>query len=91
MVSLSVILPHSPEDLEKKKEARKKIKLKVAVIPDEPPHGLIRYIAKIVRKRKFGRFFFFFSHFYFPASGQAVVTGAVPSSPPVHAFNFYRA
>ena len=26
-------------------------------------------------------FFFFFSHFYFPASGQAVVTGVVPSSP----------
>ena len=24
-------------------------------------------------------FFFFFSHFYFPASGQAVVTGVVPS------------
>ena len=24
---------------------------------------------------------FFFSHFYFPASGQAVVTGVVPSSP----------
>ena len=27
------------------------------------------------------RIFFFFSHFYFPASGQAVVTGVV-SSPP---------
>ena len=26
-------------------------------------------------------FFFFFSHFYFSASGQAVVTGVVPSSP----------
>ena len=26
-------------------------------------------------------FFFFFSHFYFPASGQAVVTGVVPSPP----------
>ena len=26
-------------------------------------------------------FFFFFSHFYFPSSGQAVVTGVVPSSP----------
>ena len=26
-------------------------------------------------------FFFFLSHFYFPASGQAVVTGAVPSPP----------
>ena len=25
--------------------------------------------------------FFFFSHFYFPASGQAVVTGVVPSPP----------
>ena len=24
---------------------------------------------------------FFFAHFYFPASGQAVVTGVVPSSP----------
>ena len=27
------------------------------------------------------RFFFFFSHFYFPASGQAVFTGVVPSPP----------
>ena len=42
-------------------------------------------------------FFFFFLHlllasFYFPASGQAVVTGVVPSPlPPVLAFNFYRA
>ena len=26
-------------------------------------------------------FFFCFAHFYFPASGQAVVTGAVPSPP----------
>ena len=26
-------------------------------------------------------FFFFFAHFYFPASGQAVVTGAIPSPP----------
>ena len=26
-------------------------------------------------------FFFLFSHFYFPASGQAVVTGVVPSPP----------
>ena len=26
-------------------------------------------------------FFFFFAHFYFPGSGQAVVTGVVPSSP----------
>ena len=26
-------------------------------------------------------FFFFFSHFHFPASGQAVVTGVVPSPP----------
>ena len=33
----------------------------------------------------------FFSHFYFPASGQAVITGVVPSPPPVLAFNFYRA
>ena len=36
-------------------------------------------------------FFFFFAHFYFPASGQAVVTGVVPSPLPVLAFNFYRA
>ena len=28
---------------------------------------------------------------YFPASGQAVVTGVVPSSPPVLAFIFYSA
>ena len=35
----------------------------------------------------------FFSHtFYFPASGQAVVTGRCrPFSPPDLAFNFYRA
>ena len=26
-------------------------------------------------------FFFFFSHFHFPASGQAVVTGVIPSPP----------
>ena len=26
-------------------------------------------------------FFFFFAHFYFPASGQAVVTGVAPSPP----------
>ena len=26
-------------------------------------------------------FFFFLAHFYFPASGQAVVTGAIPSPP----------
>ena len=36
-------------------------------------------------------FSFFSSHFYVPASGQAVVTGVVPSSPPVLALNFYRA
>ena len=29
----------------------------------------------------FNLFFFFFAHFYFPASGQAVDTGVVPSSP----------
>ena len=28
------------------------------------------------------KFVFFFSHFYFPASGQAVVTGVVHSPPP---------
>ena len=32
-----------------------------------------------------------FSHFYFPASGQAVVTGVDPSPPPVLASNSYRA
>ena len=26
-------------------------------------------------------FFFFFAHFYFPTSGQAVVTGVIPSPP----------
>ena len=36
-------------------------------------------------------FLYFSSHFYFPTSGQAVVTGVVPFSPPVVAFNFYRA
>ena len=36
-------------------------------------------------------FFYFFhsSHFHFPASGQAVVTGVVPSSPAALAFNFF--
>ena len=33
----------------------------------------------------------FFTHICFPASGQAVVTGVVPSPPPVLALNFYRA
>ena len=35
--------------------------------------------------------FFFFTHFCSPGSGQVVVTGVVPSPPPVLAFNFYRA
>ena len=40
----------------------------------------------------FSFFFFRFStHIYFPASGQAVVTGVVPFSPPVLAFILYRA
>ena len=34
-------------------------------------------------------FFFFLRFYFFPASGQAVVTGVV-SSPPVLAFNFYN-
>ena len=33
-------------------------------------------------------FWFLFSHFYFPASGQAVVTGVVPSSPRVLPFHW---
>ena len=36
-------------------------------------------------------FFFFLSHFYFPASGQVVVSGFVPSPPPERAFSFNRA
>ena len=36
-------------------------------------------------------FFLLFTHIYFSASGQAVVTGVVTSSPPVLAFHFYRA
>ena len=36
-------------------------------------------------------FFFFFAHFYFPASGQAVVTGVVPSAPRFLRSFFYRA
>ena len=36
-------------------------------------------------------FSFFWSHVYFPASGQAVVSGVVPFSPPVRAFSFDRA
>ena len=38
-------------------------------------------------------YIFFLSHFYFPASGPAVVTGrrCRPFFPPVLAFNFYRA
>ena len=32
-----------------------------------------------------------FSPFYFPASGEAVVTRCRPFSPPILAFNFYRA
>ena len=33
----------------------------------------------IIRSNFF--FFFFFAHFHFPASGQAVVTGVIPSPP----------
>ena len=46
-----------------------------------PPHpGWIWPNPRFRRSSIF--FFFFFSHFYFPASsGQAVVTGIVPSSP----------
>ena len=33
-------------------------------------------------------FFFSFTHIYFPASGQAVVTGVVPSPPPVLCLQF---
>ena len=36
-------------------------------------------------------FFFFFSHFYFPASGQAVVTGVNPSPRRFLPSIFYRA
>ena len=32
-----------------------------------------------------------FAQFYFPASGQAVVTGCCPFFPPALAFNLYRA
>ena len=43
----------------------------------------------------FSFFFLFFlllSHLYFPASGQAMVTGRCrPLSPPILAFNYYRA
>ena len=35
----------------------------------------------IVNKILYIYFVFFFAHFYFPASGQAVVTGVVPYSP----------
>ena len=33
-------------------------------------------------------FFFFLTHIYFPASGQAVVTGVVPSLPPGFCLHF---
>ena len=38
-------------------------------------------VGVAVLERWAWRFFFFFSQVYFPASGQAVVTGVVPSSP----------
>ena len=41
--------------------------------PSPPPSLLYLHFHR--------HFFFFFSHFYFPASGQDVVTGVVPSSP----------
>ena len=41
------------------------------VYGERPPRG----------RSRMDFFFFFFSHFYFPASGQAVVTGVVPSPP----------
>ena len=37
-----------------------------------------------------GFFFFFCPHFYFPASGQAVDTGVVPSPPPGSCFIAHR-
>ena len=46
-----------------------------------------------IEQRALPAFFvlFCFAHFYVPASGQVVVTGAVPFSPPALAFNFHRA
>ena len=41
-----------------------------------------RCLAPRNRRRYPCLFLFFFSHFYFPASGQALVTGVVPSAPP---------
>ena len=43
------------------------------------------------RRRNLRTIFFFFTHIYFPASGQAVVTGVVSSSPRFLPHNFYRA
>ena len=48
-----------------------------------------RYTSRIVANVCF--FFFFLAHFHFPASGQAVVTGVIPSPSPILAFIFYRA
>ena len=43
-------------------------------------HGSrLRFDPSLASQPKF--FFFFFAHFYFPSSGQAVVTGIVPSPP----------
>ena len=47
-------------------------------------HVVQKYVSSKNRYRTtifFFFFFFFFAYFYFPASGQAVVTGVIPSPP----------
>ena len=48
-------------------------------------------ISKVDGYMDFFFFFFFFAHFHFPASGQAVVTGVIPSPPRFLPSIFYRA
>ena len=44
--------------------------------------------VRVLQYKTYTLKYIFFSHFYLQASGQAVVTGVVPSPPPVLAFNF---
>ena len=59
---------------------------KIARSQDSRAEVLIGKSSEVVfvlvwREGRSGNFFVFFSPFYFPASGQAVVTGVVPSPP----------
>ena len=51
-------------------------------ISKSPSNFMARCERETRIRARYNTFFFFFAHFYFPASGQTVVTGVVPSPPP---------